>query len=77
MTRENDMRPRDERGRLVPVDCPDPNCSGVLVHEIVHWHSGYEQHSWRCNGLTHAADGGPLDACSRFILGPTIRGNAA
>lgn len=71
------MKPRDEKGRLVPVNCPDPNCGGVLVHEIYHWPSGYEQHAWRCDGLTHEADDGPLDACPRFVLGPIIQSQAA
>ena len=48
--------PRDNRGRYVPLTCPDINCSGQLVYEGAG--------KWYCDGLVdpnHADK--PLEAC--------------
>lgn len=72
------MQARDERGRLVPVNCPDPNCGGVLVHEVMPAQHGYPaQHQWHCDGLTHERDDDELTACPRMIFGPIVRAIAA
>lgn len=68
------MQPRDENGRLVAANCPDPNCGGVLVYEReAHGWWGPARHTWRCDGLTHDdRSGGELIACPRFVEGPVI-----
>lgn len=67
------MQARDELGRLVPVNCPDENCGGVLVYEpeVMAW-GGPPRHRWRCDGLTHERGDDPLVACPREIIGPVI-----
>ncbi len=79
MTDPSEVRdtPRDAHGRFVPIACPDPNCSGVLVFEPlfdgVHAHgfgaARRQKGVWRCDGLTY--DNGnaeaSLDACGYQI----------
>jgi len=68
-----DMIPRDEKGRFVDPDCPDDNCGGVLEYEPLTDLDGRPyQHAWRCDGLAYRKDGGPLEACDRFVVGPYI-----
>jgi hypothetical protein len=70
------MQPRDEKGRLVAVLCPDPNCSGSLVYEPDHWRSRFglpPQHRWICDGLTHERDDDDLIPCPRAVDGPLIQ----
>ncbi len=62
MTRIVTELPRDGRGRIVSRRCPDPNCGGVLQHEREGW--------WRCDGLTHVSDTGPLFACKEGKMPP-------
>lgn len=72
------MQPRDEQGRLASTKCPDPNCGGALVHEVIPenpWTPA--QHSWRCDGLTHDTDDGPLRACDHIVFGPFVQRAAA
>lgn len=55
-----ERRPYGSRGRFVPRRCQDPNCDGELVLE--HREPGMRGY-WRCDGLTHLTDTGPLIAC--------------
>lgn len=67
------MQPRDEKGRLVAVLCPDPNCSGTLIHEIAtHW-GGPDYHRWYCDGITHERADDELIACPRSVEGPRVQ----
>jgi len=56
--------PRDARGRAVRRRCPDPNCDGTMQPDRDGW--------WRCDGLTHITDTGPLFACEEAIAPPWI-----
>ena len=72
------MQPRDEKGRVVSVNCPDPNCGGRLVHEISPARYGSPaQHQWYCDGLMHDREYGDLVACPRMVFGPFVRSEAA
>lgn len=53
--------PRDKAGRFLPSLCQDPNCEGVLVRDV----DRFGRPIWRCDGLTHDRDDGPLRACER------------
>ena len=56
------VMPFDDRGRFVSRRCPDENCGGVLqVDREEHGHR-----TWRCDGLTHETDEGPLLACAQW-----------
>lgn len=58
--------PRDERGRALTKRCPDPNCGGTLRYG----QSGREpfvDRAWRCDGLTHLTENGPLFACEQAL----------
>ena len=55
--------PRDAAGRFLSRDCPDRNCGGRMQTERDGW--------WRCDGLTHDTDTGPLRACNETI--PPLR----
>ena len=52
---------RNVAGQFASRQCPDPRCGGTLQP------NGDE--TWRCNGLTHLTDDGPLIAC-RVSLNP-------
>lgn len=52
-------RPRSRNGRFVRITCTDPNCDGELKPD--------RDDEWRCNGLTHDTDVGPLYACTRVV----------
>lgn len=55
-------RPYDDKGRFVPLACPDPECDGNLVYESDPRFGGH----WRCNGLVDPNDPTKeLDACTR------------
>jgi hypothetical protein len=56
--------PREETGQFLPKTCPDPNCDGETVHDMRPTPWGKEP-IWRCDGLTHVTDDGPLIACGR------------
>ncbi len=53
-------KPRNEKGRFLPVLCDDPNCGGALQLD-----SFFGRPVWSCDGLTHETDDGPLIACPR------------
>lgn len=57
--------PRDDHGRFLSRACPDPNCGGTFQPDRCGW--------WRCDGLTHDTDTGPLYACPREIPPPAIQ----
>jgi fructose-1,6-bisphosphatase len=56
--------PRDTNGRFLPRLCNDPNCDGSLVLDS-YVSLGVVYPVWRCDGLTHQTDDGPLEACGR------------
>lgn len=57
---------RDDRGRFLPVNCPDPNCGGQTVSDFREaWVGGPQHPIARCDGLTHLDDDSPLFACKR------------
>lgn len=66
--------PRDERGRFVPVACPDCGCGSLRAEG-----SG----SWICDGLADPDDADkPLEACTfshqdgdRYQVRPGLRGS--
>lgn len=65
--------PRDVRGRAISRACPDPNCGGRLVWDpdvpgTAHYVPGGG--AFRCDGLTHERDDGPLVACDYTVLLP-------
>ena len=65
--------PRDVRGRIISRHCPDPNCGGELVWEADDPHrAGGDagRGMWRCDGLTHEGDAGPLEACECSVFEP-------
>lgn len=62
--------PRDMRGRMLSRNCPDPNCGGRLQWEPDTMRAGAGGGSWRCDGLTHERDDGPLEACTYEVLLP-------
>lgn len=39
----NMNKPRDNEGRFIPLECPEPECDGKLVEE--------GPGKWRCDGL--------------------------
>lgn len=52
--------PRDDKGRFVPLECPDPNCDGTL-----HLETNWGHKVWHCYGLVIPADDGvELEACT-------------
>jgi hypothetical protein len=57
-------RPRDPVGRFVSTQYPDPNCDGSYQPEGDGW--------WRCNGLTHLTETGPLVACENGVAPPWV-----
>lgn len=61
----NHIGPRNDRGRFVPLDCPDPNCgAGRLVYEPEHYALGGTVPVWRCDGLVDPCDTSKeLQAC--------------
>jgi hypothetical protein len=64
MSKVDAKTPREENGRFLPKLCPDRNCSGETVHDTRSTPWGKEP-IWRCDGLTHVTDDGPLIACER------------
>ncbi len=51
------LQPQDDKGRFVPLTCPDVNCSGMLRHE--------GDGLWRCDGLVDPNDENKeLEACN-------------
>ena len=54
-------RPRSRSGQYVPILCTDPNCGGALRLQP----DRFGDWEWRCDGLTHTTDNGPLMACKR------------
>lgn len=61
--------PRDGRGRILSRRCPDPNCGGTMQLERGDLWNGW----WRCDGLTHYTDDGPLFACEEMIAPPYLQ----
>jgi hypothetical protein len=57
--------PRRRDGKFLPRHCPDPNCSGETVLETRQTPWRGKDRVWRCDGLTHLTDDGPLIACER------------
>jgi hypothetical protein len=64
MVKDDTHTPRDTNGQFLPKLCTDPNCSGETVHDTRSTPWG-EEPIWRCDGLTHLTDDGPLIACPR------------
>lgn len=55
-------RPIDDKGRFVPLTCPDINCGGELRLEADPMTGALV---WRCDGLIDPCDDNkPLEACS-------------
>lgn len=67
--------PRDHKRRFMSRRCPDPNCDGELVYEPPSrmLPAGAGTGVWRCNGLTHRTEDGPLVACAHIQEGAERR----
>ena len=52
--------PRDDKGRFVPLDCPNPLCSGRLQQD-----HEFGREVWTCDGLVDPEDDNKeLEACT-------------